>query len=265
MSSDTDDRVADLLSAVRESFESGAVAEDADELEAGGDLDEHVAEARSIVESNDPETVLEAVGLAELPDGDEPSSIPEAIARAPEARVRDLRALVTLANLAERDAGEDFADGLTALREALGAESERRDADASDEDGSADEAAPDEDGSDGGVFADDDEGEGDPEDSQSDLSDTLKTAAGTTVEEFSDDVEALKGRLEALAGDEDAEAGEAEDDGALGDDEEAKDEEDDTFQIGGDSSRSSRHSTMPSSDRADMRAVRRHSTMPDRN
>lgn len=302
MSSDLENRIAELLSSVRDELESESVPDDVDAGELGAlggdhDLADHAEDAREVLETNDPKAVLEAVGLAELPDGSEPSSIPEAIARGSEERVRELHALVTLASLAEWGEDED-ADELEAvlsdLRETLaegepevGGEEEpdgdgpsegetpgdETDDEATDK-GTPDaargdeteEKAPD---STGEEATDEDTGN---DESGSGLEDVLKTAAGTTVEEFSDDLETLRGRLESLTGDdEDAEEAEETEDEVEQEEEKIDDEADeDLFDFGdgpdGDErgGRSTRHSTMPSSRRADMRAVRRHSTMPKR-
>ncbi len=294
MSNDSSDRLSELLSSAREEFETDASLEDAldrteelaerDELNESDDLSpllEHATDAREVIETNDPKTVLEAAGLSRLPDGSEPSSIPEAIAKAPEEQLHELHALVTLANIAalledgrdDVETGDDtkakLEDALSDLQQTLETSQEETQA-----------------GSESSTEPADSSSDESSEEEESTLESALQSVAGTGVEGFSDELESLQDRLEGLREDE-ADGSVDEDDSEQEGDEvqEADDREesnqddeedgllggdDDDGLVGGgddDSStgRSTTHSTMPSSKRADMNAVARPSTMPDRN
>lgn len=258
------------------------------------DLLEHAEAAADLLESADPVGLLEAVGLETLPDGSEPSSIPDAIARGDEARVDELQRLLHLANLADGDrdgetdehesgdetAVEDLEASVAAVRE-TGAH-ERVD-DGADEGGAVD-------GDDDGDAADDDAdatgGNGD-----ADAESTIESAVRSTLEEVDADLEGLRDRLEAVATtDDDSGDGSTGDgdegDGSRGEVEDEDDEQDaeaddgllesgldpdlgsgDGIGSGPSSGRGvARHSTVAASpsDRPDMRGLARFSTVPKR-
>lgn len=283
MTDDSSDRLSELLASARAELEGvdpneddGAVSlADLDE-QAESDsspLFEHARAAREFVETNDPQTVLAAAGLDELPDGSEPASIPEAFARAEKAQLQELRALLALAHIGDltedaadeetEEASAQLEETLTDLRESL-----------ETNEGGAETESTDKPDAESGADAE-----------SSTLESAIQSVTGTSVEGFGDELQSLQDRLEGLRGDEQ----DAEDDGESEDDHEsesadtaqADDEEDsmlgglgsgdlDTGSLGGDGSdstsgRSTVYSTMPSANRADMNAVARPSTMPDRN
>ncbi|MCU4926891.1 hypothetical protein OB905_13025 [Halobacteria archaeon AArc-dxtr1] len=255
------DRLAEILSAVRDELaKSDSDEPDVDSDEAIEDLDlgARASEVRDIVE-HEPGAAVDAVGLGESFEDDKTESIPAAIARGSPDQVRELRAIAQLASLADESGASD--SEVAALAETLGSA-----------DGRSDESTADE-----------------PADEGSGLEQLLSTA-GDDVEALGDELDSLKNRLvdlrddgaeseaedsadsEVEADDGDVESGDV--DAKPDDAEESEREEDaadedgflgDTLSGADDSAgQSSRHSTIPSSDRADMRAVRRHSTMPRR-
>ncbi|GAB7017846.1 hypothetical protein [Halostagnicola bangensis] len=308
MSNDIGDRLSELLSSSRDELEADDALEDVLDvpLEELGEQDEliepddssplleNAADAREIIETNDPEAVLEAVGLAELPDGSEPASIPEAIAKAPEDELRKLHALVTLATVADlleesgadsdSDEGEDdwratLEENLHDLRQTLqagGDDSQRDTESAPDSDDESGTEVDSEDGSDdevdsngesaGGVGSDgESDGEADSSDEtdsedESMLGSTLESVAGTDVEGFSDELESLQDRLEGLRGGEtdsstDKDDGDREVDDGEAEREEADQQEDEDGLLGGGLVGDSDEDSSPG-------RSTRHSTMP---
>lgn len=240
MSKQSANCVSELVSSARAALESeldlesvtqdGSLEEavETDELTETS-LFEHASNAREFIRSEDPETVLEAFGLAELPDGSEPSSIPEAIARAPEERLRELTAVTGLARLADRIENQDD----DSERQLLKSVSELRERLSLVTDSEPDETT-----------------QAQDETAESLLSDG-------SAEEFRDGLESLRTRLEDVKSETDRESDSVE--------QNANEETDsDGFLSDESSDQSTVHSTMPSSGRPDMNAVARHSTIPDR-
>ncbi|WP_157231329.1 hypothetical protein [Halostagnicola larsenii] len=284
MTDESSGRLSELLSAARAELEGGdlnegdgavSLANPDEQAESDSSpLFEHASAAREFVETNDPQTVLEAAGLDELPDGSEPASIPEALARAEEAQLRELRALIALARIGEltEDAADEETEKASAqLEETL---TDLRESLETDEGGAQTESA------------DESDAESGADAESSTLESAIHSVTGTSVEGFGEELQSLQDRLEGLRGDEQA----AEDDRESEDDHESEptdtdqaDEEEegmlgggldggalDSGSLGGDGDdsprdRSTMYSTMPSSNRADMNAVARPSTMPDRN
>ncbi|WP_254767434.1 hypothetical protein [Salinilacihabitans rarus] len=236
-------------------------------------LRDFAAAAREVVEESEPADVLAAVGLSELPDGSEPSSLPEAIAAGDPGKVADLRSLLILSKLAgEWRDDEAVGQRLSELRETLGERAGPSAPDEGEADAEGDEAEAER-------AADERDAEG------GDLESTLQSAMDDALGGFGDEVAAVRERLEGMRSDE-GEGATADDGSADGVEAgaEAADEaptakaEAETAEEGegllgglGDSSGQSSgvatmHSTVaPSpSKRADMRAVRRFSTMPKR-
>lgn len=293
MTDDLYDRITAILDDA--STESGALAvpENGDGDGADDDLLELAEEAADILEETDPRTLLEAVGLGTLEDGTEPETVPEAITKGQPDRVEELRRLVRLAKLADRSEGGELGDVIDGLREATGDEDDA-DSEADEEDAEADgdEDPEDEESTDG-----DEDGDGTADEESTDAADELeerlRDAVGSSFEEFGADLESVRDQLAAAAGADDGSDGGDEEDGPLdsagdlldsedGDGDEGEDdddegddggdeEDDDDGLLGSDdglgSSDSSRYSTMapPPNKRADMNAVKRHSTMPKRN
>ncbi|THE62956.1 hypothetical protein D8Y22_21135 [Salinadaptatus halalkaliphilus] len=277
MSDSPHDQVTEILATADERSHVLVAADDPDETidsseSAESSLLEAAAEATAFLESADPEDVLAAVGLETLPDGSEPSSIPDAIARGDESRVDDLKRLLNLAKLADdSDEGDLEAASAHVRARREGGEAGDDDRTASETDDGRDETA-----------ADDEEPAGEDDETPADIGDAIKSALQSTVTEVGDDVGTLRERLEAASGslesdnDTDAEtdAETASDDGKSA----STDADDDTdgddkfleMEFGSDDSATSRgvvrHSTVASSpsDRADMRGTARHSTMPDK-
>ncbi|MFD1564027.1 hypothetical protein ACFR99_10745 [Haloarchaeobius amylolyticus] len=277
------DRVHEVLNEADTSSGS-LVAGDGDES-AETDLLETATEASDLLESADPDELLAAVGLDTLADGTEPDSIPEAIARGEQENVADLQRLLHLAKLADRADDGSLEGAVDDLRETIGERAESAAADAgnkSDAESTAsqgegetverDDTAVSE-GDD--VAAPEDEAKDEP---TGDLGDRLRSSMQSSFEEFGDDVAQLREQLESTsAGTASSETtnGADENDEAAADAETGEDDEDEGLLgsgLGGDGDRRtasggpSRHSTMasPPSQRADMRGLVRHSTMPDK-
>jgi hypothetical protein len=289
MTDEYDTRVAEILDEA--SDESGTLLtpeETSDD--AGHNLIEVAREADEFVASAEPTELLEAVGLGTLPDGSEAESVSEAITKGDPERVEDLQRLLRLAKLGDRSDEDELENATGGIREAIRqAQSETGEtmtedtdhAETTDQDETEQESTTDDESE-----AEAEEGNGEDAD---DLGDRLRAAMSSSFEEFGDELGEIQERLEeATADDEDAadeaEAEEEEDEEDEENDEDEKNEEDDEddeddglIGLGDDdgddgggglgSSDSSRHSTMapPPSERADMRAVKRHSTMPKRN
>lgn len=280
MSEQLDDRITEILNAA--DAESGSVlTADGDESDdAGRNLLSVADEASDLLESTEPRELLEAVGLGTLPDGSEPETLPEAIAKGDSDDVEKLHRLLRLAKLADRSDEREVEETLGELRTAIDRARTEEDDESMTDDAQSEQEADEEDRD-----ADVDEDEtADESGASDDLGERLRSAMSASVGGFGDEIASIQDRLEdastALADDED----ESEDDGAEPDEADAdgdeetdeEDEEDDgilgsglgseeTSDFG--SSDSSRHSTMapPPSERADMRAVKRHSTMPKKN
>ena len=122
-SQDLHDRVTEILNAAETS--SGAMLGDSDEDgdSDGADLFEAAREASDLLEDAEPDELLAAVGLDTLPDGSEPDSIPEAIARGDPEQVAELQRLLHLSNLADGDGDADegaLEGAVDELRESIG-------------------------------------------------------------------------------------------------------------------------------------------------
>lgn len=267
MSDQLHDRVADLLSAAEAA--STAAVSPADE--SAPSITETATEANELVASTDPQELLAAVGFDRGSETDSPGTIPEAIAHGDRQQVDDLKRLLNLASLGDRGDEPTLDAATDRLQTAVETTNESRSADADE----TDESAETED------TGEEDEtektGESDKPDSElgDEIGEQLRSAVTDRVEAFSDDVSSIQEQLGSIAhaaGDDDettadeTEEGDkttgSEDDDGLFD----TDQEDDQLGSIG-SSDSSRHSTMaPSpSDRADMHALKRHSTMPKKN
>lgn len=281
------DRVQEILTEADAS--SGSIVADSetgDDDSAESDLLETATEANDLLESTDPEELLEAVGLDTLEDGSEPGSIPEAIARGNQENVEDLQRLLRLSRLADRadDGGlEGAVDDLrAAIGEQAGSDGDASDAERDDRDESAADEGSEESptGGDGADTANADDGNAETTD---DLGDRLRSAMSDSFAEFGDEVSQLKARLEERSAGSadseaaaDADADDAADDAADREPDEADAADEDEGLLGsgpgGDQERGtasggpSRHSTMapPPSKRRDMRGTARHSTMPDK-
>lgn len=290
MSKNLHERVDELL-AEADAASGAALSHDSDgdDSSAEPSLDETAQEASDLVESSDPQDLLAAVGLDTLPDGSEPDTLPEAIARGDPERVDDLKRLLNLAKLADRTDDGELDDAVGGLRESI--ETKAEDGTPASADGSAgdDRSTAESSGEETGPESDD---EAEAEETETgDLEDRLRSALSDRFDRFGDDVSSLQERLEAAAADatghdsseeaaaedeadeDTAAVDETDEESAGADDPEADETADDDGLLGtgkdlrSGPSDSSRHSTMapPPSERADMRAVRRHSTMPDKN
>lgn len=298
MSDELHDRVTDVLD--RADTGSGTLLSDASDAADGespaSDVLDAAADASDIVESSEPEALLEALGLDTLPDGTEPDSIPEAIAKGDPDDVENLRRLLHLSKLAER--GDELEGAVGELRDRIGGEDgeaeETEETEPASESESEDEGTSTADDESGDAEGEQDE-HADDESATDDLAERLRSSMESSLGAFSDDVENLQSKLEeagaALGGDEDepadetAEApadkgsGESDGEGRADADDEGRadaDESDDGLldpdlgtgrDDGGAAEGAARHSTMapPPSERADMRGVARFSTMPKKN
>lgn len=262
-------------------------------------LPELAASAQELLADTDADGVLELVGLDTLPDGSEPDSVPGAIAKGDPVKVATLRALKQLATLAELDEFDEFdeeteegtdddpdhdpniEDVLADLESML----ERR-----NESAEGTQPTPDEMES----KAEDESKEATADETDDDAHSELASTLEETIGGFRDDVEAAAEGLEATLGD-DSDDDEPEDDSddvksddaavdadAADDDAEdepERDEDDGVLDdngllgddgLGTDSSASRKRGTMFStvasspSNRPDMHAVKRHSTVPKR-
>ncbi|WP_124178437.1 hypothetical protein [Natrarchaeobius halalkaliphilus] len=224
--------------------------------EATSTIRDAAREADELVATTEPNELLEAVGIAVSTDDDADDTIPAAIARGDADRLEDLNRLLSLARLGGRsdeDSQEQAVDLLTSARKSESV--------------------------DDGVTA----GEAD---AGTDLEDRLRSTMSTTIDSAEDELTQLRERLESASAA--AVDGRADDENRVEEDESESDTEDETDSedektategetdddgfgfgsAGGRSSssgRSGRHSTVaPSpSRRADMKAVRRFSTMPE--
>ncbi|TYT63381.1 hypothetical protein [Natrialba swarupiae] len=258
MSHDLEKRVDDVLERA-DAAGGSAVTDDGESVES---LLEVAADADEILASAEPAAVLEAVGLDRFPDGSEPESIPAAIAHGDPTDVEVLDRLISLSRLSEQSDADELEGTVGALRETLGESGVAGD----EGETVADESE---------VVDGEDEGSGrDPESAEDgDLGDRLRSAMSEPFETFGDEVDQLRDRLEEAGSEAVADAGGEEN---ADDQEDGRGEEDDGFlepDLGSDDGRggqrggADRHSTVaPSpSDRPDMNAVKRFSTMPDRN
>lgn len=288
MSEQLHERVTDVLD--RADTESGSALSQPDESESddstAGVL-EAAEEANALLEESDPRALLEAVGLDTLPDGSEPASIPEAIARGDPDEVEDLRRLLRLAKLADRS-GDDLEGAVGELRDRIGdgadgepdESAEREVDDGGDEESEPADESTDEESTDD-AETDETEDEAGAEGTTDDLADRLRSSMESSLGSFSDDIEGLQAKLEeataGMGGDDGAEDAAADETAAeeADTDERAADAEDEDDglldpDLGGSQDRGtssggpSRYSTMapPPSKRADMKGTARHSTMP---
>lgn len=261
MSDRLNDRVTEILNAADAESDAMLTATDGESGDdTGRDLLAVADEASDLLESTEPRELLEAVGLGTLPDGSEPNTLPEAIARGDPERVEDLHRLLRLARLADRSDGTDLDSAVGDLRATIDRARE------SDEESAADDTVGDDADRESANGEDDSGGN-----ATDDLGERLRSAMSASLGDFGDEIGAIQERLEdasgAIGDDEESETGGSEADETRSD--EADETEDDGGLLGSNrtdfgSSDSSRHSTMapPPSDRADMRAVKRHSTMP---
>ncbi|MFC4543744.1 hypothetical protein ACFO5R_17595 [Halosolutus amylolyticus] len=279
MSENLSERVDELLTEADAA--SGAALSRGGEDSGDPSIGETAREASEIVDSADPQDLLAAVGLDTLPDGSEPDTIPDAIARGDPERVADLERVLHLANLADRTGDGELDDAVGSLREAI---------ESGDGTGESSKSEAGDESSDEAEAEAESEGEPGPGDEDTDdLEDRIRSTLSDRVADFGDDVSSLQEQLEAAVGEassdetdeaataddeveettaeaeEPADAESADENGLLGTDEDGLLGADQGLRSG--SSESSRHSTMapPPSERADMRAVRRHSTMPKKN
>lgn len=282
MSDSIADRVTGILEdAERGSDELGALEEVEDlpsELEESG-LAGTAEEASELIEDEDADDLLEALGLDELEDGTKPDSLLAAIAQGSAEQVGDLRVLVKLAKVAEAD-DEELSTEVGELREAVEERGDVLEEDEANEDGSVADKEDETDGeaeeslaeSAAGAVQDAvGGGEGDGDDEEGLLEAGLESAMRSRLEGFGDELDEARARLDALR-DEETDDTDREDadreDADEADHERGNEESEDTL-LGSDSrprSRGTMHSTMaPSpSKRADMGTSTRHSTMPDR-
>lgn len=265
-----DTRVAEILDEA--SDESGTLLTPEETAnDAGHNLIEVAREADELVASSEPMELLEAAGLRTLPDGSEAESVSEAISKGGPERVEDLHRLLRLAKLGDRSDEETLEEATGGIREAIQqAQSVTDDTMTEDtnQDGTKQKSTKQKSTADDESEAEAREGNGEGAD---DLEDRLRAALSSPFEKFGDEIGDIQEQVEeAIIGDED-ETDEVEetDEGSNDND------EDDSGLLGlGDSgdggfgsSDSSRLSTMapPPSERADMHAVKRYSTMPKRN
>lgn len=283
MTEELHDHVTELLEAADRGVDSLPPLEEASEddvYDAAGDSDdllEAAEDARALLSTTDSRDLLEALGLAELPDGSEAETIPEAIVGGDQESVADLRVLLKLARVADADHdGEGFEDALEALRDVVESRDEaadRGDGDPAESDTAeateADEAPGDETDAETDVESEDESADESDDDG---LESELRSTVGDALEGFGDDVRDVRDRLEAATVDEDEDEGaddEAEEEAEETDDETGEDDDSMLDAFDADDAASGRptmYSTMapPPSERADMRRRTGYSTMPDR-
>ena len=272
MSEELSDRVHRLLTETSSVLEE--LPEETDEvveyLERDG-LGERAAQAAELFETTDVDELLAALGLTDGEEG--PGSVPGAILTGDPAEVTDLRALMALSRLSpedEEDLDTDTVEpAIETLQETIrgryGDESNNAETDASsspaDADGKQSEDA----------SESDTDGEAIKSAMQSALSE-VRDELGVGSEGESDEDGGLLDRGDEDGGllDRDEEGGglldrDDEDGGLLdrGDDEDEDDEGMADQGVGPSEGRAYLR-TMPRQDRADMRALGRHSTMPKR-
>ncbi|ELY56134.1 hypothetical protein C491_14342 [Natronococcus amylolyticus DSM 10524] len=264
MTDEYDTRVAEILDEASTESET-LLAPEASADDAGRDLLEVAREADEFVASSEPTALLEAVGLGTLPDGSEAESVFEAIARGDPERVEDLHRLLRLAKLGDRSDEDTLEDATSGIREAIQraqSETEREDTDRddpSDREPTTDEESE----------AEAEEGNGE---AAADLGDRLREAMKSPLETFGDEIGDVQNQLEGVMANDTDGKGDG-DEAEETDTREADEGDDGLLGLSDDgsgglgSSESSRLSTMapPPSERADMHAVKRHSTMPKRN
>jgi hypothetical protein len=261
-------RVAEILDEA--SDESGTLLTSEETADgAGHSFIEVAKEADELVASSEPMELLEAVGLGTLSDGSKAESVSEAIAKGDPERVGDLHRLLRLAKLGDRSDEETLEDATAGIREAIRQAQSATD-DTMTEDTDQDET-PDQDETEQESTVDDESEteaeEGDDEDAD-DLGDRLRAAMNSSFEGFGDEIGKIQEQLEEATADDEDNVDEMEE----ADEESDDDDDNGLFGLGegGDgglgSSDSSRLSTMapPPSERADMHAVKRYSTMPKR-
>lgn len=264
-------RVAEILDEASDESETLLTPEEtADDTEHN--LIEVAREADELVASSEPTELLEAVGLGTLPDGSETESVSEAIAKGDPERIEDLHRLLRLAKLGDRSDEEQLEDATGGIRETIRQAQSETD-DTMTEDTDQDEAEQE--------STADDESEGEAEEGNGgdagDLGDRLRTAMSSSFEGFGGEIGKIQEQLEGATTDDEDDVDEVEETDKEEADEENDKDDDGLLGLGdgddGDgggrlgSGGSFRHSTMapPPSERADMHAVKRHSTMPKRN
>ncbi|MCU4753504.1 hypothetical protein OB919_16185 [Halobacteria archaeon AArc-curdl1] len=275
MSTELRDRVRDLLTKASAELES--VTDGEEEIDTaleGSKLAEIGAEAAEILEETSPDDLVGGLGMAAT---DRSTTFPEAIATGDPEQVRDLRALVLLSRLSTGGDRETFAEStlertVEDLRETL-AHGDRVSMDASDSNVDADSA--------------DDNGDDQKNTTAEDSSgDAIRSVLEAAIDGFREEFEGVGDGLgdvvsESINGgdseetesgaDDETESDDETDDPSKETDEPRADEEpsegaDEAGLLGqsDSSSRRSHLSTVANSNRADMRAVKRHSTVPDR-
>lgn len=273
MSDELHERIDRLLDDAATQVDSQS-APDEDESSAerveGDGLTELAGEARAVLETTDSQELLDALELGDSAEGS--TSVPVAIATGDPERVQDFRALLKLSKLPAE--GEDAAFDEDERQQALeslggvlgdraGSDGEPEDTDVEERPDTPDEAETETDESDG-----DTAGKAVRSAMQSALDgirDELEGIGEDDTEpaaETDDTADEDRGDADDEDGDDDADEGDGdadEDDGLLGGDGELLGDTD-----SGSTGSSDRLSTVPGQDRADMRAVARYSTMPDR-
>ncbi|QLG47541.2 hypothetical protein [Natrinema halophilum] len=269
------DRIQDVLHEADAS--SGAIVSstdsDGDQETARTELLETAEEASDILETTDPSTLLEALGLDTLPDGSEPGSIPAAVARAEPERLEALQRLLSLAKLADRYDGGTIDGAVDDLRKTV---SETGESAAESEPGAANGVESDDESiSDRSDATETERGDateterGDATEATDEPEERLRSALQSSFSAFGDEIQQLRDQLETASTDSesDEKAGSAEG----GSEEKTEDavpspELESGRDRGVASARGSHHSTIaPSpSKRADMRGLARFSTMPDK-
>jgi len=289
MSTELHDRVRDLLAEASAELESVAVCEAAigPAVESSA-LPEIGAEAAEILDETNPHDLIEGLGME---DTDKSTTIPKAIMTGDSAPVRDLRALVLLSRLSsngdpETDPESTLERTVVTLHQTFD-RSDRLRVPAADtragvksqaEEGTA-VASPNDEQTDRRS----DQAEPDREESTDDSgSEAIRSALSSAMNELRSDVEGMHEELGGLVADgtddgeeagsktnlEDEETDDPSESGADADESMAAVAEPaDSGQLLGEndsSSGGSNVSTVATRERADMRAVRRYSTMPDR-
>lgn len=236
MTDQLSDRVNELVNEAETTLEGD---------DESGDLAELAVEADDLLSSEDSGDVLEAVGLGELPDGSEPASIPEAIAKGDSGGVATLRALLALAKLPgaegeerdeivdrvreavdERSSEESTSSGGEESGESSGDETDEADTESSDEDetGESEDSDGEESEGDGtesdadsgsgdGVEDDNDDEDGDADGDEADgegggngLESEVRSALGDAISGVRDEADETRSRLEKMLSDDEAAA-----------------------------------------------------------
>ncbi|MXV61037.1 hypothetical protein GS429_02975 [Natronorubrum sp. JWXQ-INN-674] len=207
MSQDLHERVSEILNDAETA--SGSMITDENGESDETDLLETADRASDLLDSAEPDALLEAVGLDELPDGSEPDSIPAAIARGDPEQVEELQRLLRLANLADGDEDGALEGAAGAIRQSI-ADSEERD---EDEAAAEDETPAEESGETEGEDDTDEESESDGSvvrdaiesvtADETDESESENGGARAAVESVAEGVSEASGLDDAFGGDDD--------------------------------------------------------------